>query len=224
MGIKNFLKSKIKIILKPNGLTEFLNNLNEKTLILDVGCGNNSPKRVKDAKPKCYYVGIDIADYNQKINPSNYADEYIICNSDEFTESILKIEKKFDAIISRHNIEHCKNRYETLKAMISKLKIGGKIFLSFPSEDSKYFPPRIGTLNYFDDKTHIAEPPNFNFTLSIIKEFNLTIIYSNNKYQPKLLKIIGFLIEPISKLRNKVMLGTWENYGFEAIIIAKKES
>ena len=83
----------------------------------------------------------------------------------------------------------------------------------------------LGTFyNYFDDKTHIAEPPDFKITLSIIKEFNLKIIYANKKYQPKLLKIIGFLIEPISRLRNKVMIGTWENYGFEAIIIAKKES
>lgn len=224
MGIKRFLKSRIKIILKPNGLTEFLNNLNESSFILDVGCGNNSPRRVKNAKPNSYYVGIDIADYNQKINPSNYADEYIVTNSDEFTESILKIEKNFDAIISRHNIEHCEKRFETLKAMISKLNNEGKIFLSFPSEESKFFPSRNGTLNYFDDKTHIAEPPDFKITLSIIKEFNLKIIYANKKYQPKLLKIIGFLIEPISRLRNKVMIGTWENYGFEAIIIAKKES
>ena len=50
------------------------------------------------------------------------------------------------------------------------------------------------------------------------------IVFSADGYSPIILRIYGFLIEPISKLRNLVMVGTWELYGFESIIWAKKKN
>lgn len=223
MNILKLLKIKIKIFLKPNGLTDFLHELPKKTRLLDIGCGNESPKRIKSILPKSFYVGVDIGDYNQTLESKKFADKYILTSSERFCISIKEIDNKFDAIISRHNIEHCENRNDTLLAMSSKLESNGRIFLSFPSEETINYPSRRGTLNYFDDKTHKDNPPNFKNILEILKKNGLEILYANKKYQPRFLTFIGLLIEPISFLRNKVMLGTWEKYGFESIIIAKRK-
>jgi len=50
----------------------------------------------------------------------------------------------------------------------------------------------------------------------------MKIMTYKKKYQPIGLYFIGFLVEPFSKLFNKVLIGTWEYYGFETIIIARK--
>ena len=43
-------------------------------------------------------------------NLSDIADEYILTDSDQFTRSICDLDMCFDAVISRHNIEHCDHR------------------------------------------------------------------------------------------------------------------
>jgi SAM-dependent methyltransferase len=216
MNIKDLIIKKIR----PNGKIDFLSSLSNDASILDVGCGNNSPYRVKKVVPDCTYTGIDVADYNQTA-PHN-ADRYIITSPEKFSLEIAKFSKEFDALISSHNIEHCDNRDETLAAMLKALKVGGKIFLSFPCEQSVRFPKRGGTLNYYDDKTHKLSPPDFDALLLTLKDFDFEVIYANTRYKPKLLWLIGCILEPLSKFKNKNLLGTWEYYGFESIIIAKK--
>ena len=51
MNILKLLKIKIKVFLKPNGLTNFLHELPKKSRLLDIGCGNESPKRIKFISP-----------------------------------------------------------------------------------------------------------------------------------------------------------------------------
>lgn len=206
--------------IRPNGRTDFLSSLPNYASILDVGCGNNSPYRVKNILPNSIYTGIDVGDYNQ--TKPNKADNYILTSAENFANEISKFDNEFDAVISSHNIEHCDDRDETLEAMLKALKLGGKIFLCFPCEQSTLFPKRGGTLNYFDDSTHKFNPPNFHSLLLKLKESGFEVVYSNKNYKPKLLWLIGFMAEPLSKFRNKLMLGTWEYYGFESIIIAAK--
>ena len=97
------------------------------------------------------------------------------------------------------------------------------IYLTFPSENSINFPSRNGTLNYYDDKTHRDNPPNFKHTINLLKANNVKILKSKANYQPFLMNIIGNLIEPYSKYKNKVFPGTWEKWGFETIIIGQKD-
>jgi hypothetical protein len=52
--------------LRPNGKVEFLSLLPDDAVILDVGCGNNSPYRVKRIIPNSNYTGIDVGDHEQK--------------------------------------------------------------------------------------------------------------------------------------------------------------
>jgi SAM-dependent methyltransferase len=216
MNIKDLIIKKIR----PNGKIDFLSSLPSDALILDVGCGNNSPYRVKKILPQSVYTGIDVGDYNQ--TKHNNADRYIITSPENFSSEISKFSDEFDAVISSHNIEHCDHRDETLEAMLKALKVGGKLFLSFPCEQSTLFPKRGGTLNYFDDPTHKFNPPKFDSLLSILKKFEFEVVYSNKNYKPTLLWLVGLILEPFSRLKNKNLIGTWEYYGFESIIIAKK--
>lgn len=216
MLFKQFLSA----IIRPSGKISFISKLKPNSKLFDVGCGNNSPYFVKKILPKCHYTGIDIGDYNQ-IKP-NLADKYIVTTPSDFANEIRRLENTFDAVISTHNLEHCNDRNETLKAMLFALKKDGELFISFPSEGSVNFPSRQGTLNYFDDETHKHTPPIFQSIVDMLDENNFQIIYSIKSYRPFLLRTLGFLFEPISKVRKKVLIGTWEYYGFESIIRAKK--
>ena len=68
--MKNFIRN----IINPYNFDTFLRGLPKKSIILDVGCGNNSPRRVKNILPNSYYIGIDIQNYNQQ--SEEFADEY----------------------------------------------------------------------------------------------------------------------------------------------------
>ena len=214
----------LMILLRPLGKTSFLTKLKKDAKILDVGCGNDSPLIIKKILPNCKYTGLDIVNYNQSKESIKMADNYILTTSENFGKSISEISELFDAVISSHNIEHCEERELVLNNICDRVILGGLIYLTFPSEDTINFPSRNGTLNYFDDKTHLYNPPNYKKILEILKKKNIIPIKKSDKYQPLLMRIYGNLIEPFSSIRNKVYPGTWEKWGFETIIIGKKIS
>ena len=107
--------------------------------------------------------------------------------------------------------------------MLKAVNIGGKLFLTFPCESSVNYPKREETLNYYDDMTHKFYPPNFEETLKTIRDEGFELIHAIKNYQPKILFYFGLFCEPISKIRKKNMIGTWEYYNFESIIIDKKK-
>lgn len=210
----------IKKLLRPKGKDAFLWSLPKDAEILDVGCGNNSPFKTKKILPQCIYTGIDVGDYNQ--SKPNLADVYIVTNSENFSGKIRELATKYDAVISSHNLEHCHDREGTLISMMQVLKVGGKIYLSFPCEKSVFFPRRDGSLNYYDDKTHDLKPPSFDEVGDLLRRSGFEINYSTRSYKPNILWFLGLLNEPISKLKGRSLVGTWEFYRFESIFIATK--
>jgi hypothetical protein len=107
--------------------------------------------------------------------------------------------------------------------MMTVLKVGGRMYLSFPSEASVGFPSRSGCLNYYDDTTHKGGPPDFEAITDILLERGFSILYSARRYRPPLFWTLGLISEPLSKGRVR-MQGTWEYYGFESIIWAQKRA
>jgi SAM-dependent methyltransferase len=199
---------------------DFLNRLPPRFELLDVGCGSNSPYMVKSLFPDCVYTGIDVSDHRQ--SQPNLADYYVLADPSRFAEAIRSRGEKFDAVISSHNLEHCDDRAATLDAMMAVLKIGGRLYLSFPSEATVKFPSRAGCLNYYDDPTHQSTPPDFKWVIETLKQRGFSVLYSVRQYQPSIFWALGFLSESISKRRESRMRGTWEYYGFESIIWAEK--
>ena len=193
----------------------------ETGTVLDVGCGNSSPWWTKTLLPNIYYVGIDIGDYNQ--TAPNLADEYVISSPDDFSESISLMGQRFDAVISSANLEHCDHRQKTLEAMVSVIKPGGVLYLTFPTEKSVSFPgPRWGCLNYYDDGTHKGEPPNYKETIEFLQK-DMEIVYGSKSYKPFFFYVVGFFNESTSNKYKTVMQGTWEYWGLLSVIWAKKK-
>jgi 2-polyprenyl-3-methyl-5-hydroxy-6-metoxy-1,4-benzoquinol methylase len=218
------VRQKIAQVLRRRGVQAFLKQLPSSSIILDVGCGNNSPRRIKSILPDSHYVGIDVVDYNQSTGSLDLADEYLVCEPDDFAQTIDSLGQRFEGVISSHNLEHCNDRDATLRAMAKNLKPSGLMFLSFPCAQSTSFPRRDGTLNYFDDETHQFEPPKMDEVISVLRSENMEIAYSAEQYRPFLLSLIGLLLEPLSAFRKHVYPGTWAYHGFEAIIWAKKRA
>lgn len=201
------------------GKESFLKRLPGNAKILDVGCGNNSPKFTKGIQPHCHYVGLDVGDYNQ--DSPDAADEYIIVSPEHFADKIGEFHGVFDAVISSHNLEHCTDRASVLNNMLKALKPGGMLYLSFPSTDSMHFPNRKGSLNYRDDLTHQDAPPSFGATVAAITQAGCTIEYANSRYQPALRWLIGLYHEAQSARNQSVDVETWAFWGFESIIWAR---
>ena len=217
--IEAYLRALVHLF-RTKGKIYFIKSLKKSASLLDVGCVNDSPSICKALRPDIYYVGMDIGYYNHSKNLNYVADEYILTAPDMFSNTIVNMQNKFDAIISSHNLEHCNAPNSVLQAMLRALKPGGRIYLSFPSEASISFPKRRG-LNFFDDSTHKNILP-LSDVLEVIKseEFTIDIVAERNR--PKILNLIGLVLEPLSIVCGKVMIGTWELYGFESIIWATK--
>ena len=220
----------------PRGKSSFVRQLPRGALILDVGCGNGSPSVVKTQRPDLFYVGLDISDYNQAGDPSDVADEYIIVPPDQFARRIENMPGRFDAVISSHNIEHCSEPLQVLRAMMASLKPGGQLYLSTPSVASVSFPHRPGlntadsiwfspTLNFFDDSTHIA-PLDIQILLAGINAGGGQIEFASERHRPLALAIKGLVSEPYCSAKGVVMRdgSTWALYGFETVIWARKQS
>ncbi len=216
MQLSRYLKG----LLRPNGKTHFMLSLDSHASILDVGCGNNSPFQVKSILPGSTYTGVDVGDYNQ--TKPNKADRYIISSPAGFTDALRQFREEFDAVVSSHNIEHCDDREGTFNAMLDATKPGGKVYVSFPCAASVRFPRRAGTLNYYDDATHKHLPPDFDELVKVLGSSGFRIEHATRHHRPALFWLLGLLVEPVSRWRKRVMRGTWEFYGFESIIIARK--
>jgi len=210
-------------LLRRHGKEAFVHSLPKSARLLDVGCGNNSPLRIKSQRPDIAYTGIDIGDLYQPIDPSLHADRYILTTKDGFAGEIGKMAGQFDAVLSAANLEHCIEPEAVLAAILGALAPKGRLYLSFPTEASVNFPRRAGCLNFFDDKTHL-QLPKFDDVLAAIGRADCAVSYAANRYRPLLLATAGLLLEPISAAMKRTIPGgtTWALYGFESVIWAEK--
>ncbi len=162
-----------------------------KAKILDVGCGLNSPERFKSIRPDLYYVGVDVCDCDEATK--KFADEYVVTDGEKFAGTIRNLPGEFDAAVSSHNLEHCNHPMETLDAICSRLKKGGRLHLSFPSENSVTFPSRIGTLNFYDGETHIYVPDFKAVMKRLIRDNKMFVEFAAPSYRPFFGRMAGML-------------------------------
>jgi ubiquinone/menaquinone biosynthesis C-methylase UbiE len=127
----------------------------EKFSLLDVGAGNHSASKTKRLFPKCEYYGIDL---NRHFNN----DENDFAAMKVFYEMDLTLldfeaipNEHFDFIRMTHIIEHLSNGDEVIKGLIPKLKRNGYMYIEYPGPKSTRLPSMTGTLNFYDDPTHV---------------------------------------------------------------------
>ena len=195
-----------------------------KTKILDVGCGNHSPSRTKRHYPECRYYGLD------KTPQHDISKEDLVCMEQFFEVDLsnpdglsLIPDRFFDCILLSHVIEHLENGMEIIACLLHKLVKGGVIYLEFPSPKSVNFPSMKGTLNFYDDPSHVK----------IYQLEEIAVLFSDNEFDiikagtRRSLKRILFL--PLYALVSLVCHGyiggsvLWDFFGFANHLVAIKK-
>ncbi len=197
--------------------------LSTKTFrVLDVGAGNHTVKKIKKLYPTCDYYGIDISrNYN-----NDKDDFYLMEAFYEMDLTELKfdaIENNFyDAILMSHIIEHLYNGDMVIENLIKKLKIGGIIYIEFPGFTSTKLPSMEGTLNFFDDDTHIR-------IYSLREIYNVLLINNvkpikGGKRRIWLRIILMPFLVTYRIIRSRKLNATdfWDLFGFAEYVVGRK--
>lgn len=123
--------------------------------LLDIGSGNQSASKTVSLFPLCSYYGLDLnRDYNNDPKDFAFMKEFYEMDLTRLDFSAIP-DHFFDAILVVHVIEHLHNGDEVLKGLLSKLKKGGSLYVEYPGQRSTRLPSMKGTLNYYDDSTHV---------------------------------------------------------------------
>ncbi|MBS1745712.1 MAG: methyltransferase domain-containing protein [Bacteroidetes bacterium] len=82
-----------------------------------------------------------------------------------------------------HVIEHLHNGDEVLKLFLTKLKDGGFFYIEYPGKKSLNLPSMYGTLNFYDDPTHVRmfSIPELK---KIFEDANCEILQSGTRRNP----------------------------------------
>ncbi|MDI9359038.1 MAG: class I SAM-dependent methyltransferase [Phycisphaerales bacterium] len=135
----------------------FLNHnfKNSKFKLLDVGAGNHSATRIVGLFPNCEYHGLDMQkEYSNDENDFAKMTCFYELDLTKLDYSTIP-DNYFDVILMSHVIEHLYNGDKVLPILITKLKQGGIFYIEYPSKRSTRLPSMYGTLNFYDDPTHV---------------------------------------------------------------------
>ena len=123
--------------------------------LLDVGAGNHSASKTKKLFPNCEYHGIDLDQHYQ--NAQSDFDAMTAFYELDLTKLDYKMipDNYFDFVRMAHVIEHLENGDEVVKHLIPKMKKGGFFYIEYPGLKSTKLPSMQGTLNFYDDPTHV---------------------------------------------------------------------
>lgn len=123
--------------------------------MLDIGAGNASASKTKLLFPNCVYYGLDLnKDYGNTEADFKLMEDFYEMDLTQLDFSPLP-DHFFDAIWIVHVIEHLHNGDAVIEGLLKKLKVGGYLYVEYPGEKSKSLPSMTGTLNYYDDATHV---------------------------------------------------------------------
>ena len=193
--------------------------------ILDVGCGNHSPLKTKQYFKHCIYHGVDKEKYNLDDIDTKIMDNFFKIDLDKNLKKIALIKNNYyDIIIVSHVIEHLHNGIEVIKNLISKIKPGGLIYVEYPRMKTVHFPSMKGTLNFYDDPTHVKL-----YTINEIKNILIKNKLHIIKYGVRRDKV-RIVLSPIlifyTRLRYKSFLAYtfWDLLGFSEFIVAMKQA
>jgi ubiquinone/menaquinone biosynthesis C-methylase UbiE len=210
--------------------TKVLMALEPGATVIDIGCANHSPKHHKEIRPDIIYNGVDIDRSTLDAEDERAASQIIILPPSKFAPSLEAAfgSSRADLVTMKHVIEHVDDPFATLRAAVRLLKPGGRLYLAFPSEKSVHAPSARGTLNFYDDPTHVWLP-DVQTILRTIKEHSVTVELSVTGWGHPLLSTIGFFEYRIQRMRQRLW-GTplvsspflWSLFRFETIIVARR--
>jgi len=194
----------------------------KKFSLLDVGAGNHSASKTKRLFPNCEYHGIDLSRHSNN-DESDFAVMEVFYEMDL---TLLKFDiipdDYFDLIRMTHIIEHLYNGDEVIKNLLPKLRKGGHIYIEYPGEKSTKLPSMKGTLNFYDDPSHVRIYSVKELS-RLLKNNNATILSAGTRRSAVFLiampfRIIGSLLKGKKPQANMF----WDLLGFAEFVYAKK--
>jgi SAM-dependent methyltransferase len=190
--------------------------------LLDIGSGNQSATKITNAFPNCEYYGLDnTTAYNYTAEDFRKMKQFFEI---DLTRSQLEEipNAYFDVLWMVHVIEHLEQGEKVLEALLHKLKPGGYFYLEYPGEKSTKLPSMRGTLNFYDDPTHVRV-----YRLSELRRFftdhNCTILSSGTRRNWVYIVATPFRVAA-SILRGKPVEGNlfWDILGFAEYLWVRK--
>ncbi len=190
--------------------------------LLDVGSGNHSASRVHAVFPNCEYYGLDInRNYNNDKNDFLVMKDFYELDLTTLDYRIIP-DEYFDGIWMSHVIEHLKNGDEVVSNLIQKLKPGGFFYIEYPGLKSTTLPSMYGSLNFYDDTSHVRIY-SINELTNVFKQSKCTVIRSGTRRN--WFYIIGMPVKIISSIiRRRRLEGNifWDVLGFAEFLYVRK--
>lgn len=196
---------------------------NKPFKLLDVGVGNHSASKTVSLFPACEFYGVDLnKDYN------NSDEDFKVMKS--FYEMDLTLldfhlipDNYFDGIWIVHVIEHLHNGDKVIENLIDKLKVGGYMYVEYPGIKSTRLPSMHGSLNFYDDPTHVRIYSVKELT-RLFESRGCSVLKGGTRRNfyfilAAPLRILGHLI------RGKKLIGNifWDILGFAEYVYVRKE-
>lgn len=192
-------------------------------VLLDIGAGNHSASKTKKWFPNCEYHGLDLnKNYNNDENDFKLMKSFYELNLEELNLDSVP-NAHFDFIMMAHVIEHLKNGEEVLVKLLAKLKPGGYLYVEYPGIKSTQLPRMNGTLNFFDDDTHVRVYSLTELYNLFLKNNTEIIKGGTRRYMPNILMM------PLKVIHNLIKYGKilpsifWDFFGFAEFILIKKK-
>jgi SAM-dependent methyltransferase len=196
---------------------------NKPFKLLDVGVGNHSASKTVSLFPACEYYGVDLnKDYNNNEEDFKVMKCFYEMDLTKLDFHLIPNEY-FDGIWIVHVIEHLHNGDKVIENLIGKLKAGGYMYIEYPGIKSTKLPSMYGTLNFYDDHSHVR--------IYSVKE--LTELFQRNGC--KVLEggirrnLYFILVSPLRIFghwfRGKKLIGNifWDILGFAEFIYVSKQ-
>lgn len=186
--------------------------------ILDIGCGVYSPTYFATAFPRSKYVGIDS---NPPLCPELPSGFQIIRADVTKTDLGFLADESFDLVVLSHVLEHLESGLSVVRLVCPKLRPGGTVFLAYPTAESVHFPHRRGTLNFYDDPTHIRVIETA-AVCSVLNQCGLDVLEAARTRTVRgLLRMFPeVLLSPtIGGITGPMF---WDLYGFEEHVVGRK--
>lgn len=191
--------------------------------VLDVGCGNHSASRTKKYYPSCKYYGVDVTRYNNDEPDFQCMEQYFEMNIDEPQNPAALPDVFFDVIIFSHVIEHTRNGPAILETLARKLKSGGVIYVETPTSTSTRLPSMPGTLNFYDDPTHLCVYKLQDISAVLEKNGCAIVRMGMRRSTKRILLLPVYLIGSLVRFREVRGVVFWDLLGFANYLLARKK-
>jgi len=203
-------------------LEKYIGNIDFR--FLDIGAGNHSASKTKKWYPQCEYHGVDLdKHYNNDESDFKCMHAFYELNLESLNLDLIP-DNYFDFIMLAHVIEHLKNGDLVVEQLLKKLRKGGYIYIEFPGFRSTQLPHMDGTLNFYDDPTHVRIY-TVRELMNLMLRSNMEVIKGGTRrHWPTMLQM-PFKIPHNLIVYKKVLASIfWDYFGFAEYVLAKRSA